>query len=66
MAIAICIESKSFKFEGDNKVFMLISDASCDGAYVLNYYGASISRVRARNLVHKQRNRHPLLDLSLR
>ena len=29
MAIAICIESKSFKFEGDSEVFVLISDASC-------------------------------------
>ena len=27
MPIAICIESKNFKFEGDSKVFVLISNA---------------------------------------
>lgn len=51
MAIDICIELKSFKFDGNSKVFVLIlTRYARDGAYILNYYGASISRVRARNL----------------
>ena len=51
MAIGTCMESKSFKFDGDGEEFVLISTRHArDGAYILNYYGASISRVRARNL----------------
>ena len=51
MAIDTSIELKSFKFDGDGKVFVLIPMRHArDGAYILNYYGASISRVRARNL----------------
>jgi hypothetical protein len=51
MAIDTCMESKSFKFDGDGKEFVLISTRHArDGAYILNHYGASISRVRTRNL----------------
>jgi hypothetical protein len=51
MAIDTCMESGGFKFDGDGKEFVLMSTRHArDGAYILNYYGASISRVRARNL----------------
>jgi hypothetical protein len=51
MAIDTCMESKSFKFDGDGKEFVLISARHArDGAYIPNYYGASISLARARNL----------------
>ena len=51
MVIDTCMESGGFKFDGDGKEFVLISTRHArDGAYILNYYGASISRVRARSL----------------
>ena len=51
MAIDTCMESKSFKFDGETARSLLIPTRHArDGACILNYYGASISRVRARDL----------------